>query len=148
MPHVEIHFNKNLGIGDHAGCAGRSRSVTIAGVDEELIRERDQVVDRIRRELRALIRESGWTQRRVEEANGFTPGYMSQVLKGHITLTVRHLWGILLAIGVQPAEFVARVDGRNSAEELRERMDRYEALLDRLERQVVLQAGGPDHDAD
>lgn len=90
------------------------------------------------------MRESGWTQRRVEDANGFTPGYLSQVLKGHITLTVRHLWGILLAIRVEPGEFLTRVEGRNSAEELRERMDRYEALLDRLERQVVLKGESPD----
>lgn len=116
-------------------------------VDEKLIRERDQLVDRIRRELRALVRESGFTQRRVEEANGFTSGYLSQVLKGHITLTVRHLWGILMAIGAEPREFLSRVDGRNSAEELRERMDRYEALLDRLERQVV-KAGDPQQDDD
>lgn len=115
-------------------------------MDEKLIRERDEIVDRIRRELRALVRESGWTQRRVEEANGFAPGYLSQVLKGHITLTVRHLWGILLAIGVDSREFIARVDGRSSADELRERMDRYEALLDRLERQVVSRTGSPNAD--
>lgn len=128
---------------DNARQAGGLRSGTITGVDEKLIRERDEVVDRIRRELRALVRESGWTQRRVEEANGFAPGYLSQVLKGHITLTVRHLWGILLAIGIEPGELFTRVGGRSSADELRERMDRYEALLDRLQRQVVSRPGSP-----
>jgi transcriptional regulator with XRE-family HTH domain len=145
MPRLKIYFNRNFVMDDSMGITPRPRSVTIGGVDEKLIRERDQVVDRIRRELRALVRESGWTQRRVEEANGFTAGYLSQVLKGHITLTVRHLWGILMAIGTEPGEFLARVDGRSSADELRERMDRYEALLDRLQRQVVT-GGNPKRD--
>ena len=82
-------------------------------MDENLVRERDEVADRIRRELSALVREHGWTQRRVEKANGYSKGYLSQVLKGHITLTVRHLYGILLAIGMSPEELFARVlEGR------------------------------------
>ena len=60
------------------------------------------------------------------------------MLQGQITLTVRHLLGILLTIGVQPADFFARVLGGSSSDELRERMDRYEAVLDRLERRGLI----------
>lgn len=108
-------------------------------MDGRLIKERDQIVERARRELRALVRESDWTQRRIEQANGFTQGYLSQVLQGQITLTVRHLFGILLTIGVPPDDFFARILGRASAaNELRERMDRYEDVIVHLERQGLL----------
>ena len=119
-------------------------SVTIALVTKKLIREREELIERIRHELQALVRETGWTQRRVEEANGFTQGYLSQVLKGHITLTVRHLWGILMAIGIEPEDFFNRVYRRDSAKELRERMDRYEAIFERLESQGVLKTPRSD----
>ena len=114
-------------------------------MDRNLIRRRDELVERIRHELRALVHESGWTQRRVEEANGFTQGYLSQVLQGHIALTVRHLCGILLTIGMRPEELLARVQGRGATEELRERMDRYEALLERLGAEGLL---GPEKSGD
>lgn len=107
-------------------------------VDEKLVRDRDEVVERIRRELRILVRESGWTQRRVEETNGFTQGYLSQVLQGHIALTARHLFGILLAIGMAPEDFFDRVLHRTSTDELRERMARYEAALEQLELQGLI----------
>lgn len=107
-------------------------------MEDKLVRDREEVVERIRRELRILVRESGWTQRRVEEANGFTQGYLSQVLQGHITLTVRHLYGILLAIEMTPEEFFARVLHRTSSDELRERMARYEEALEQLEMQGLV----------
>ena len=107
-------------------------------VDQELVRARDAVIDRIRHELQALVREAGWTQRRVEAVNGFTPGYLSQVLQGHIALTVRHLYGILLAIEIEPEELFARVHGHSSTDELRERMARYEAVLDQLAQQGLV----------
>ncbi len=107
--------------------------------DEKLIRQRDEIVERLRRELRALVRESGWTQRRVEEVNGFTAGYLSQVLSGTITLTVRHLCGILLAIGMKPEDFFARVfPGQLGYDELRERLARYDDALDQLEVQGLV----------
>lgn len=107
-------------------------------MDENLVRSRDEVVERIRRELRVLVRESGWTQRRVEEVNGFTQGYLSQVLQGHIALTVRHLCGILLTIGMTPDDFFSRVLRHTSTEELRERLARYEDALEQLEAQGLV----------
>ncbi len=112
-------------------------------MDEKLIRERDVVVERFRRELRALVRESGWTQRRVEEANGFTQGYLSQVLQGHISLTVRHLFGVIFALGIRPEDFFARIFGSALPDEIRERMDRYETLFERLEQQGLLEPEEP-----
>lgn len=119
-------------------------------MDARLIRERDQIVERARRELRALVQESSWTQRRIEQANGFTQGYLSQVLKGQITLTARHLFGILFTIGVPPDDFLARIlDRKSAANELRERMDRYEDVIERLEQQGLLGGaarGGSEED--
>ena len=107
-------------------------------MDEKLVRNRDEVVERMRRELRVLVREGGWTQRRVEETNGFTQGYLSQVLQGHIALTARHLYGILLAIGMSPEDFFDRVLHRTTTGELRERLARYEAALEQLESQGLV----------
>lgn len=116
-------------------------------MDEKLTRERDEVVDRIRRELRVLILESELTQRRVEEVNGFAPGYLSQVLNGAITLTVRHLYGVLLAIGMGAGEFFARVlPERTGVDEIRERMARFDAALEQLESQGLVKP--PDRSGD
>ncbi len=106
--------------------------------------QRDGLVDRLREELRRMVRESGSTQRTVEEANGFTRGYLSQVLQGHVTLTARHVFGILLALGVSPDAFFLRLfeDGRQGRQErlseIRERMAVYDAALEQLERKGLL----------
>lgn len=105
--------------------------------------QRDETVDRLREELRRLVRESGSTQRSVEEANGFTRGYLSQVLQGHVTLTARHVFGILLALGVPPDTFFSqwfenRSGRRERLSEIRERMAVYDAALEQLERKGLL----------
>ncbi len=103
-------------------------------------KQRDDMVNRLREELRRLIRENASTQRTLEEANGFTRGYLSQVLQGHVTLTARHVFGILLALEVPPAEFFQRFlgDHREPLSEIRERMDRYDAAFKQLERKGLL----------
>lgn len=103
-------------------------------MSESLIRERDRIVERIRGELRALVHERGKSQRHVEQENAFSKGYLSQVLQGQIAMTTRHLFGILLALEIRPQDFFERIFGRADAEhqELRERMERLEAKLDRL----------------
>ena len=113
--------------------------------NKELIQRREELVDRIRRELRGLVRESGLTQRQVEEVNGFTPRYLSQVLQGHITLTVRHLCGFLLAMDMSPEEFFARLSGRTAPryEELRERLARYDKAIEQLEEQGIVRLEKP-----
>ena len=108
-------------------------------MDEKLIRDRDEVVDHIRRELRVLIMESGFTQRQVERANGFTKGYLSQVLNGTITLTVRHMYGILLAIDVSLGELFTRVlPGTPRYDQISERMARYDDVIEQLASQGLV----------
>jgi transcriptional regulator with XRE-family HTH domain len=110
--------------------------------DETLIEKRDHQADRFREELRRLVRDSRRTQRDIERDNGFTQGYLSQVLQGNITLTVRHLYGVLLALGETPEGFFGRLAGGLAGipgfDEIRERMDRYEAAIEQLERDGVL----------
>lgn len=89
--------------------------------------------------LRHLVRASGRTQRSIELENGFQRGYLSQVLKGNITLTVRHLLGILGSLQVAASSFFSRLeqgDGDPSGAplllEIRERMARYDAAFEQL----------------
>jgi len=99
--------------------------------------ERDQDAERVRQELLALVRGSGTTQRRIEQLNGFKRGYVSQVLQGHITLSIRHILGILMAIEMSPLEFFGKLFGAPEEitdplpplDEIRERMARYDAAL-------------------
>lgn len=113
--------------------------------------QRDEAVDRLRRELRRLVRDSDETQRSIEVANGFTRGYLSQVLQGHVTLTARHVFGILFALAVAPGPFFSRFFGDRapaaeaSLSEIRERMSRYDAALKQLEEKGLL---APDRNRD
>lgn len=110
--------------------------------------QRDELVERLRGELRRLVRESDATQRSIEIANAFTRGYLSQVLQGHVTLTARHVFGILLALAVPPGEFFSRFFGERppaadtSLSEIRERMSRYDAALKQLEERGLFSPDG------
>ena len=113
-------------------------------------RRRDETVDRLREELRRRVRESDATQRAIEAANGFTRGYLSQVLQGHVTLTARHVFGILFALGIEPGTFFRRLFDdpwqrpEASLSEIRERMARYDEALKQLEEKGLL---SPDPDS-
>ena len=109
---------------------------------------RDQAVDRLRAELRNRIRESLLTQRAIEQENGFTRGYLSQVLQGHVTLTARHVFGILQALDLPIGPFFqglfagpAKAE-KESLSEIRERMARYDDALSQLERQGLIRTNG------
>ena len=111
-------------------------------------RQRDETVDRLREELRLRVRGSDVTQRAIEAANGFTRGYLSQVLQGHVTLTARHVFGILFALGIEPGTFFRRFFGDpherpETLSEIRERMARYDDALKQLEEKGLL---SPDRD--
>ena len=102
---------------------------------------RDRAVDRVREALRDEVVTSHLTQRSIETTNGFARGYLSQVLKGHVTLSVRHLLGILLALGISPDAFFRQVLGdgdEGPLSEIRERMARYDAAIEELEEKGVL----------
>ena len=109
-------------------------------------KRRDEAVDRLRAELRRRVRESDLTQRAIEERNGFTRGYLSQVLQGHVTLTARHVFGILFALDIEPGSFFQRLMGGAgttdpSWSEIRERMARYDDALEQLECKGLIRSG-------
>lgn len=112
---------------------------------------RDQAVSRVREMLRRAVRTSIHTQRSIERQNGFKPGYLSQVLQGHITLTVRHLVGILQALEIEPQTFFARLvegsDDQPELSEIRQRLKRYDAAIDELTDKGLL-GGLPADDDD
>jgi len=112
--------------------------------------ERDQLVKELRDELRRLVFESGQTQIAIEKANGFTRGYLSQVFHAHVSLTARHVFGILLALDVPPSRFFARlfpvpgsVEPDGLLSEIRERMARYDSAIQQLEDQGLVNPPDP-----
>ena len=74
------------------------------------MRPRDRVPGLLAR-IRFLVHVSSLTQRSIEERCGFSRGYLSQILRGHIDLKIRHLLAILGAIGFAPDEFFAELFG-------------------------------------
>lgn len=62
-------------------------------------------VDRILRMLRMSIRLLGLSNREIERRLGWTPSYMTRILKGNIELKVEHLVAIAGALGLSPREF-------------------------------------------
>lgn len=115
-----------------------------------LIEERDAAIEKIRQELRRLVLLSDQTQRSIEEKNDFTRGYLSQVLQGHITLTVEHVFAVLLALELSPAQFFWQVlqtradqpETYAGMRELRQRLARYDAAIEELETKGVLSPRG------
>lgn len=101
-----------------------------------LVEQRDEIVERCRETLRRAVRDRGVSQRQIEERNGFTRGYLSQVLHGHITLTVRHFLGIALALGEDPGRLLDRALGGERDRwpaEVRQRLERYDDVIRQLE---------------
>lgn len=59
---------------------------------------------RLLKRLRLLIQLSEKTQQEIESQAGFSSGYLSQMLNGHIEVKIRHLLVILDSIEIRPAE--------------------------------------------
>lgn len=116
-------------------------SDTFRGPTEQELR--DDAVHRVLEALQQQVSNSHLTQRSIERLYGYTRGYLSQVLNGHVTLTVRHVFGILIALKISPATFFDQVFSESKAStgqlsEIRERMARYDAALQELEAKGVL----------
>ncbi|HEV2855834.1 MAG TPA: helix-turn-helix transcriptional regulator [Thermoanaerobaculia bacterium] len=62
-------------------------------------------VDRILRMLQVAIRMLGFSNREIERRLGWTPSYMTRILKGNIELKVEHVVDIAGALGLSPREF-------------------------------------------
>ncbi len=112
--------------------------------DAVFVARRDADVDEVVAALRQLVRSQDRTQRSIESQNAFQSGYLSQVLQGHISLSVRHLLGILNSLDVSASAFFAQLqDQANDHPELllsevREKMARYDAALDELAEKGIL----------
>lgn len=55
--------------------------------------------------LRDLIEDADLRQRQLEDRLGFSRGYVSQLLNGHIELKLRHLAVLLEALDLTPAQY-------------------------------------------
>jgi len=111
---------------------------------KRIAEERVSEANRLREELHRRVRDSGLTQRVIERRNEFAGGYLSQVLKGNIALTVRHVLGILLAIEIPPARFFSEVfqnqeDNDHQMDEIRQRLARYDLAMEQLEKKGLLE---------
>jgi transcriptional regulator with XRE-family HTH domain len=62
-------------------------------------------VERILRMLQVAIRMLGYSNREIERRLGWTPSYMTRILKGNIELKVEHVVDIAGALGLTPREF-------------------------------------------
>ena len=65
-------------------------------------------------EIRKVMLVSDLTQRDVERHNGWSRGYLNQVLCGHITFTVRHLYGVLGALEIPLTRFFGHMDEKDA----------------------------------
>jgi transcriptional regulator with XRE-family HTH domain len=88
--------------------------------------------------LRRLIQAKGFTLQELDRKFGFSRGYLSRVLKGETTLTLKHVHSILGAIGVpenvyfaalHPPPPVRRGPATPPYEDLHRLLQRLEAAL-------------------
>lgn len=117
-------------------------------------------------QLRWRIQCSSLTQRNLERQLGFSKGYLSQVLRGHVDLKLDHLLSLLEALELAPAAFFSEVSeepapaagpvevereigaglvglysvGLQSLDEIARRLDRCERLLAEARRRGLLDA--------
>ncbi len=87
--------------------------------------------------LRFLIQLSRHTQREIEIQVGFSRGYLSQLLNGHVEIKLRHLLLILDAIEIFPADLFFQLYP-HGANRLREAMEGFRRESQSFEKSVVL----------
>ncbi len=61
--------------------------------------------------LQRKIRQAGLSYAEVERRLGMGKDYLRQLLVGRVDLKVKHVFGVLAAIGVEPADFFAELLG-------------------------------------
>jgi transcriptional regulator with XRE-family HTH domain len=103
-----------------------------------MLDEPTEEVEALSKHLRLCIQVQGLTLRRLESELGMGEGYLGQLLRGNVDLKVKHLFGILRALGITPADFYASMYGlvpRTSASQpglapllRREPVSRYEEV--------------------
>ena len=68
-------------------------------------------VDELAQHLHLCIQARRLTLRAVERQLGMGVGYLGQLLRGNVDLKVKHLLGVLEAIGMEPEEFFSSLYG-------------------------------------
>lgn len=119
-------------------------SATEAPHDEPTLDPRISArVDRVREELRLRVRASGTNQRQIERMAGWSRGYLSQVLQGHISLTVHHVMTVLDALDMPPDRFFVELFGSEPAplDEIRQKLATYDAAFKELRDRGLISAG-------
>ena len=100
-----------------------------------------EAADKVLEALRRTVKLAPVSQRAIERAHGWNRGYVSQVLSGHITLTVHHLLAILDSLKLDPPTFFSEALGNDESwatvNEIRERMERYDAAFAELETPAI-----------
>ena len=96
-----------------------------------------QETRRLLKWLRFLIQLSEHNQSAIERLAGFSRGYLSQILNGHVDIKLRHLLLILDAIEIYPADLFFQLYPRK-ANRLREAMEGFSRGSQNFEKSVIL----------
>lgn len=96
--------------------AERSRPTAARGRRRRPAQDEEQVASaaqthsqRVASLLRQKMRAAGLRQREVSARLGEHPDYLSQVLRGNVTLKAKHVLGVLAVLGTTPGEFYAEL---------------------------------------
>jgi transcriptional regulator with XRE-family HTH domain len=66
---------------------------------------KDKDVARVAQMLKAAVRFTGVTHRKIEGQMGLSTGYLSRILSGKVELRIEHVLGVCRAIGLPPSAF-------------------------------------------
>lgn len=92
---------------------------------------------RLLERLRFLIQLSRHTQRDIERKAGFSRGYLSQLLNGHVGIKLRHLLLVLEALEIDPPDLFFDLYPRRR-NRLRKAMEGFQRNSQSFEKSVVL----------
>jgi transcriptional regulator with XRE-family HTH domain len=66
---------------------------------------KDKDVARVAQMLKAAVRFTGVTHRKIEREMSLSTGYLSRILSGKVELRIQHVLGVCRAIGMPPSAF-------------------------------------------
>jgi transcriptional regulator with XRE-family HTH domain len=66
---------------------------------------KDKDVARVAQMLKAAVRFSGISHRKIEREMELSTGYLSRILSGKVELRIQHVLGVCRAIGLPPSAF-------------------------------------------
>ena len=72
-------------------------------------REAKDLTKVLRDALQRVVERSGVDLKELAARTGRADGYFTHLFKGRIALTAEHIFAVLLALGLQPADFFASV---------------------------------------